>query len=183
MHRLLTIFAMVLIGCGTAVAQAGSVNTRRAPATPMTSSTSMPMTSSTANPITSPTAVPGTIPTIGATGNPLGAVLLNLGTLGPIPGTSLGAITVCPTTGITISTTTTATPIVTTTPTTTVVASSSTTATPGLTSSSPPAAPLPVTSSSPSVAPLPVMSTFGMETMSGFCNPTPIAPVAPSSVS
>src|SRR5258708_227291 len=101
MKRLLTIFVVVLVGCGSAVAQVGSATTRGAPA----------------RPTTPPTAVPGTIPTIGAAGNLLGAVLLNPGTLGPIPGTSLGAITVCPTTGITISTTTALTPIVTTTPT------------------------------------------------------------------
>ena len=94
---LLTLFAVALLGCGTAVAQTRSANTPRTPGTAAPSSTKMPTMS--------PTVAPGTIPTVGATGNSLGTIFLYTGSLGPIPGNSLGGIVVCPMTGTTSSTT------------------------------------------------------------------------------
>src|SRR5258705_5523674 len=94
---LLALFAVALFGCGTVEAQTRSPSTPRTPGTPARSPTMMPTTS--------PTVAPGTIPTVGATGNQLGTIFLYTGSLGPIPGNSLGGIVVCPVTGTTSSTT------------------------------------------------------------------------------
>jgi len=97
---LLTLFAMVLFGCG-ADAQTRSGNMPRTPGTPARSSTMTPTTS--------PIVAPGAIPMVGATGNSLGTIFLYTGSLSPITNTSLGSIAVCPTTAVTSSATTPAT--------------------------------------------------------------------------
>ena len=139
---LLTLLVVALVGCGAVEAQTRSANTPRTQRTPPPPSTMMPSPS--------PSAAPGTLPTVGVTG-PLGTIFLYTGSLGPIPGNSLGTILVCPTIGNTSSVT---------------AAASSPLGTTGsvMSSSSP--------SSAPSVAPLPITSPFGMSTIAGTCNPT-----------
>jgi hypothetical protein len=147
MQRLLvTMFAMLLSGMAAAVAQVGPTNTSRAPASRVPTI-----------PMRLPMAVPGMIPTV-ANGTPLGAIQLNLGNLAPIPGTTLGTITLCPTTGITSSAANTA------------IDASSAAGTSGLSSSSP-----------PSSASLPITSPFGMSILSGTCSPTGTVTSASSS--
>ena len=148
---LLTLFAVALFGCGTVKAQTRSANTPRTPGTPARSSTMMPTMS--------PTVAPGTIPTVGATGNSLGIIFLYTGSLGPIPGNSLGGIVVCPTTGTTSSTT---------------ASGSSTAMTSGgvASSSFSSVTPNPSVSLTPPVAPLPITSPFGMSTIAGICSQT-----------
>src|ERR1700692_1443216 len=85
---LLTLLAVALLGCGTDEAQMRSPNPNRRPPSP------------TLVPAPYPMAVPGTVTTGSATPNALGTIQLYLGVLSPFPGTSLGAITTCPTTGI-----------------------------------------------------------------------------------
>src|SRR5882724_3931169 len=145
---LLTMFAVALFGCGTVDAQTRSANTPRTPGTPARSSTMMPTMS--------PTVAPGTIPTVGATGNPLGTIFLYTGSLGPIPGNSLGGMVVCPTTSST-------TP-----------SGNSTATTSGgvMSSSSSSVTPNPSVSLTPPVAPLPITSPFGMSTITGLCTPS-----------
>src|SRR5258705_2804485 len=110
-------------------------------------------------PTMSPTVAPGTIPTVGATGNSLGIIFLYTGSLGPIPGNSLGGIVVCPMTGTTSSTT---------------ASGSSTAMTSGgvASSSFSSVTPNPSVSLTPPVAPLPITSPFGMSTIAGTCSAT-----------
>jgi hypothetical protein len=147
MQRLFpTVFAVLLFGGGIAVAQVGSTNMSRAPAS------RAPATA-----IRSLMAVPGTIPTV-AGGNPLGAIQLNLGSLGPIPAAPLGTIAICPTTGIANSATSAA------------VDASSTMGISGLASAS-----------SLSSASSPVVSPFGTSILSSACSPTGAAITTSSS--
>ena len=116
---------MVLFGCSLACAQVRSMSPRNAPA------------------------MSSTIPTVGAgPRNALGAIQLNLGALGPIPGTTIGTIMICPTTGIAAAM-----------PSTTLDASNAVGATGMLSPQLPPGA-------TPSA-----ISTFGTSIMTAACNP------------
>ena len=90
-----------------------------------------------------------TIPAVGP-GNALGAIQLNLGALGPIPGNAMGTIMTCPTTGIAAASTT-------------LDASNAVGATGTLSPQLPPGA-------TP-----PAISSFGTSIMTGACNPTAAA--------
>jgi len=136
------IAAMMLFSGSSAFAQGPSTTTRNSPAMRTTSPAAMPMTS--------PAAVPGTIPTAGASpASPLGAIQLNLGSLGPIPGSTMGTIMTCPTTEIAVAA-----------PSATVDASNAV-GTTGVLSPQPP----------PGATP-PAISSFGTSIMTGTCNPT-----------
>jgi hypothetical protein len=87
-------------------------------------------------------------PTVGP-GNPLGAIQLNPGALGPIPGGTMGAIMTCPTIGTAVAM-----------PSTTLDASNAVAATGTL----PPQLP-------PGATP-PAIPSFGTSVMTGGCNPT-----------
>jgi hypothetical protein len=113
---------MVLLGCSLAFAQVRSMPPRNAPAM-------------------------SAIPTVGPS-NPLGAIQLNLGALGPIPGSTMGAIITCPTSGIAAAM-----------PSTTLDASNAVGATGMLSPQLPPGA-------TPSA-----ISTFGTSIMTAACNP------------
>lgn len=79
--------AMALFGCNSAFAQVGPTPPRSAALLNMTSPTGLG------------NGIP--IPTVGANSrNALGTIQLNLGTLGPVPGSTIGTIMACPTTGI-----------------------------------------------------------------------------------
>jgi hypothetical protein len=77
---------MLLFGYGSSFAQqVGSLSTRNAPAMPTAA----------------PAAVPGTIPTVGpGRGNALGTIQLNPGASPSLPGSAMGTIMTCPTTGV-----------------------------------------------------------------------------------
>ena len=80
-NAILTATAMVLFGCNLAYAQVGSTSPRGAPLINMTS----------------PAGLGNGIPTVGANPtNALGTIQLNLGTLGPTPGSTIGTIMACP---------------------------------------------------------------------------------------
>jgi hypothetical protein len=165
MKRFLLVFlAMALLGCGTAEAQMTSPNPNRGRRPP----------SPALMPAPSPMAVSGTAPSGSATQNGPGAIQLYLGVLTPFPGASLGAITICPTTGIigpASAATASAAPM-----------SGSLMSAPvsgGLTSS--PASGGLMSSSSlsvgpqapqPLVQPLPITTPFGISTVFNICNPT-----------
>ena len=114
---------MVLFGCSLAFAQVRPTSPRNAPT------------------------IPGAIPAVGP-GNALGAIQLNLGALGPIPGSTVGTIMICPTTGIAAAS-----------PSTTLDASNAV-GTTGMLSPQPP----------PGATP-PAISSFGTSALSGACNP------------
>jgi len=117
---------IVLFGCSLACAQVRSTPPRNAPA------------------------MSSTIPTVGAgPRNALGAIQLNLGALGSIPGSTIGTIMICPTTGIAAAM-----------PSTTLDASNAVGATGALSPQLPPGA-------TPSA-----ISIFGTSIMTGVCNPT-----------
>lgn len=82
---------IVLSGCSLAFAQVGSTSPRGAPVISMTSPTNL----RSAN----PTGGAGPI-------SALGAIQLNLGVLGAIPGSTIGTIVTCPTIGIAVPSTT-----------------------------------------------------------------------------
>jgi hypothetical protein len=117
---------MVLLGCSLAFAQVRSMPPRNAPAM-------------------------SAIPTVGPS-NPLGAIQLNLGALGPIPGSTMGAIITCPTSGTAAAM-----------PSTTLDASNAVGAM-GTLSPQLPAGATP-----------PAISSFGTSIMTGACNPTAAA--------
>jgi hypothetical protein len=117
---------IVLFGCTLAFAQVRSTSPRSGPAM-------------------SP------IPTVGPR-NALGAIQLNLGTLGPIPATTIGTIMICPTAGIAAAM-----------PSITLDASNAVGATGALPPQLPPGA-------TPSAIP-----SFGTSVMTGACNPTAAA--------
>lgn len=120
---------MVLFGCSLACAQVRSTSPRNAPA------------------------MSSAIPTVGAgPRNALGAIQLNLGALGPIPGSTVGTIMICPTTGIAAAM-----------PSTTLDASNAVGVTGMLSPQLPPGA-------TPSAT-----SSFGTSIMTGACNPTAAA--------
>ena len=114
---------MVLFGCSLAFAQIRSTPPRNAPAT-------------------------RAIPAVG----PLGAIQLNLGALGPIPGSTMGSIIACPTIGTSAAL-----------PSTTLDASNAVGATGTLSPQPPPGA-------TPSAIP-----SFGTSVVTGACNPTAAA--------
>jgi hypothetical protein len=117
--------SIVFFGCSLACAQVRSTSPRNAPA------------------------MSSTIPTVGAgPRNVLGAIQLNLGALGPIPGSTIGTIMICPTTGIAAAM-----------PSTTLDASNAVGATGMVSPQLPPGA-------TPSA-----ISTFGTSIMTAACNP------------
>lgn len=117
---------VVLFGCTFAFAQVRSTSPRNAPALR-------------ANPALGP-------------GNPLGAIQLNLGALGPITGRTMGTIITCPTNGTAAAM-----------PSTSLDASNAVAATGTL----PPQLP-------PGATP-PAIPSFGTSVMTGACNPTAAA--------
>ena len=128
---------MVLFGYSLAFAQVRSMSPRNAPLMNLTS----------------PTGLRSAIPTVGASpGNALGAIQLNLGAPGSIPGSSIGTITTCPTTGIAAAV-----------PSTTLDASNAVGAMGTLSPQLPPGA-------TPSA-----ISSFGTSIMTGACNPAAAA--------
>jgi hypothetical protein len=113
MKRLLiTLLAVAVLGCGTAEAQMTSPNPGRTlirPPPPTLLTTPSPMavpgmvtpgsvTPGALGTTPSPMTVPGTVTAGSVTPGGLGTVQLYLGVLPPLPGLSLGTITVCPTT-------------------------------------------------------------------------------------
>jgi hypothetical protein len=118
---------VVLFGCSLAFAQVRSTSPRNAPT------------------------IRSAIPSVGP-GNALGTIQLNLGALGPIPDSTMGAIITCPTIGTSAAM-----------PSTTLDASNAvaTTGTP------PPQLP-------PGATP-PAIPSFGTSVMTGVCNPTAAA--------
>jgi len=131
------IATVVLFSASSSFAQVGSTAPRNASAMNMT----LPMSTR------------STIPLIAATAaTPLGAIQTNLGVLGPNPGSPIGTITTCSTTGIGAAV-----------PSTTLDASNAVGATGMLSPQLPPGA-------SPSAA-----SSFGTSVMTGGCNATAAA--------
>ena len=128
---------IVLSGCSLAFAQVGSTSPRGAPVISMTSPTNL----RSAN----PTGGAGPI-------SALGAIQLNLGVLGAIPGSTIGTIVTCPTIGIAAAM-----------PRTTLDASNAVGATGMLSPQIPPGA-------TPSAT-----SSFGTSIMTGACDPAAAA--------
>src|SRR6476661_8351371 len=155
MYRLLlTVLAVVLLGCGTAEAQMTSPNPSRTLPVRRPSPSPTLMTAPSLMP------VPGTLTAGSVTPGGLGTVQLYLGILAPFPGTSLGGIATCPAAGIMGPTST--------------GAASGATVSGGLVSS--PSASAGASnfsiSSPPIVPPIPITDPFGTITASTFCNPT-----------
>src|SRR6476661_1220352 len=155
MYRLLlTVLAVVLLGCGTAEAQMTSPNPSRTLPVRRPSPSPTLMTAPSLMP------VPGTLTAGSVTPGGLGTVQLYLGILAPFPGTSLGGIATCPAAGIMGPTST--------------GAASGATVSGGLVSSpsvSAGASNFSI-SSPPIVPPIPITDPFGTITASTFCNPT-----------